>query len=234
MDRRRFVKWCAGTALTAGLVESLPGFAGPLADFAPATLVREDGSPLKASDVGTDEAMVFAYPYRGIPCFLINLADRTPRARELTSPDGDAYTNPEGVGRGRRLVAFVAICTHQLSYPTPQTSVLRYAASGSALAGNPGRIVCCAHGSVFDPADGARKVSGPAPGPLVPVRLAHDPASDGLTATGTVDEKFFQRFFDAYKGDLIERFGPGVYRQEVGQTTQAVPLSRYSSLVATC
>ncbi|HSN00643.1 MAG TPA: Rieske (2Fe-2S) protein [Rudaea sp.] len=234
MDRRRFVKFCAGTALTAGLAEVPRVFASQIADFAPAALLKEDGSPLKASEIGAAEAMVFAYPYKGVPCFLINLGDKAPRTQPLISPDGDAYTNPQGVGRRRNLVAFVAICTHQLSYPSPQSSVLRYAAAGSELAGDPGRIVCCAHGSVYDPADGARKVSGPAPGPLLPVRLAYDPASDGLTATGSVDEKFFRRFFDAYKSEMIERFGPGVYRQEVGPTTRAVLLSRYSRLVAAC
>ena len=234
MDRRCFVRICAASALTAGLAKVPPACAGQIEDFAPAVLVKEDGSPLKASEVGTGEAMVFAYPYRGVPCFLINLGDKAPRTQSLISPDGIAYTNPPGVGKHRRLVAFVAICTHQLSYPSPQSSVLRYAAAGSELGGGPGRIVCCAHGSVYDPADGALKVSGPAPGPLVPVRLDYDSASDGLTATGSVDGKFFRRFFDAYKSELIERYGPGGYRRDVGATTKAVLLSRYSRLVAGC
>lgn len=213
---------------------SLPGTAVALQDFAPARLVGEDGSPLKATEVGTAEAMVFAYPYAGVPCFLINLGAKRAHAHGLTSSDDGGYTNPPGVGRAGNLVAFVAICTHQLTYPTPSISYLRYASTASELATAPGRIVCCAHGSVFDPAEGGQKISGPAPNPLLPVRLAYDPANDGLTATGTVGEKFLQRFFQNYKAELIERFGPGGYRQQVTGTTTAIALGRYSRRVPAC
>lgn len=234
MDRRSFVKLCTSTALSAGLAQSLLTYAGEIENYTPARLVKPDGSPLKASEVGTDEAMVFAYPFNGIPCYLINLGNRTVHTQTLTSPDDGDYTNPDGIGKAHNLVAFIAICTHQLSYPTPEVSYLRYAESGSELAGGPGRIVCCAHGSVFDPADGAKKISGPAPTPLIPVRLAYDPATDSLAATGTVGAKFFQRFFKTYKGDLIERFGAGTYRQEVGNTTKTELLSKYSGIVPAC
>lgn len=230
MDRRRFGRLCTGTMLAPGLA----AWAGPIADYAPARLVGEGGLPLKAAEVGADEALVFAYPYVGIPCYLINLGARRVRVQERVSPDDGAYRNPQGVGQAANLVAFIAVCTHQMSYPTPEASYLRYAASGSTLAGAPGRIVCCAHGSIFDPADGAQKVAGPAPNPLLPVRLAHDPQSDGLSATGTIGENFFKRFFATYKADLIERFGPGGYRQPVAAETLALPLSRYARLVSDC
>lgn len=234
MDRRNFVKLCTGTILAAGLTRSFESIAGQIEDFAPAKLVKEDGTPLKASEVGTEEAMVFAYPFNGSPCFLINVGDKAVHTQSRDSQEEGEYVNPTGAGPHGNLVAFVAICTHQLSYPTPEATFLRYAATGSELAGAPGRIVCCAHGSVFDPADGARKVSGPAPNPLVPVRLAYDPATDGLTATGTLGQAFFERFFKTYKSDLIRRYGAGVYRQEVGDSTKTIPLSRYSAVVPAC
>lgn len=230
MDRRRFAACCAGAALAPGL----GAWAAEVQDHPHARLVQADGSPLKASAVPTDEALVFAYPYAGVPCYLVNLGERHGSAQALTSPDEGEYTSPAGVGEDGQLVAFIAICTHQLSYPTPQVSHLRYAAHGSALAGAAGLIVCCAHGSVFDPAAGGQPVDGPAPGPLLPVRLQHDPDSDGLTATGTVADAFLQRFFDAYKGDLIDRFGPGAYRQPVGEHTEVQPLSDYARRVTSC
>lgn len=234
MDRRKFTGWCAAGVIAAELVPARFAIAAPIEDFAPAKLVGKDGAALKAAEIGTQEAIVFAYPYRGVPCFLINLGDRKPKVEALTSPDDGAYTNPAGVGPNGNLVAFVAVCTHALSYPSPQDSVIRYAASASHQSGAPGRIVCCAHGSVYDPADGARPVGGPAPNPLLPVRLAYDAATDGLSATGAVGTKFFERFFDAYKSDLIERFGPGGYRRDVGATTTAIPLSEYSASVSDC
>lgn len=234
MDRRRFVQLCAGTAVAAACWRGQPAFAAEVADFASSKLVKPDGSPLKASEVGTSEALVFAYPYRGVPCFLINLGERSVKTQSLTSPDDGAYTNPPGVGPHANLVAFVAICTHQMSYPQPDASVIRYAANGSQQAGAPGRIVCCAHGSVYDPAAGAANVAGPSQHPLLPVRLAYAAADDSLTATGSVGDQFFERFFTTYKSDLIDRFGPGGYRQPAGDTTQAVPLSKYSETIATC
>lgn len=230
MDRRCFTQWCSGALLAQGLA----AWAGPIEDYARTALVHPDGAPLRASEVGTSEAMVFAYPLKGIPCYLINLGERKPAVRTLASPDDGEYANPEGVGPGGSLVAFVAICTHQLSYPTPQASYLRYAAAGSELAGAPGRIVCCAHGSVYDPAQGGMRVSGPSEHPLVPVRLDWDRASDGLFATGAVGRRFFERFFKTFKGELIERHGPGVYRQEVEGGAVTVPLSRYSRTVPAC
>lgn len=230
MDRRCFTQWCSGAVLAQGFAS----WAAPIEDYASIALVHPDGAPLKASEVGTDEALVFAYPLKGIPCYLINLGDRVATTRTFTSPDDGDYTNPPGVGPKGNLVAFVAICTHQLSYPTPVASYLRYAAAASDLGGGPGRIVCCAHGSVYDPAQGGVRVSGPAPNPLMPVHLAWDAASDELTATGAVGRRFFERFFKNFKGELIERHGPGAYRQEVEGTTTAIPLSEYSQLVPDC
>lgn len=230
MDRRGFTQWCSGALLAQGMAS----WAAAIEDYARIPLVHPDGSPLKASEVPTDEAMVFAYPLKGIPCYLINLGSRAATTQDLTSPDDGDYTNPPGVGPKGNLVAFVAICTHQLSYPTPVASYLRYAASGSELGGGPGRIVCCAHGSVYDPAQGAMRISGPSQNPLMPVRLAHDPASDELFATGAVGRKFFERFFQNFKGDLIDRFGPGAYRREVEGSSVAVPLSTYSRQVPAC
>ncbi len=235
MERRAFIRTCAGSALAAGLAPGLLRDAlAEIVDFTPTRLVDVEGAPLKAAAIPTDEALVFAWPWRGTPCFLINLGARQSISQALESPDDGGYTSPPGVGPNAGIVAFIAICTHQLSYPTPQASVLRYAAGDSALAGEPGRIVCCAHGSVFDPAAGGCRVSGPAPAPLLPVRLAWDERTDELCATGTVGENFLRRFLAAYKSDLIERFGPGVYREDVGETTVAMPLSRYSQLVGQC
>ena len=83
-------------------------------------------------------------------------------------------------------------------------------------------------------AQGGARVTGPTQNPLMPVRLAWDPATDQLTATGTVGQKFFERFFQNFKADLIEQYGPGVYRQEVEGSVVAVPLSAYSKAVPAC
>jgi len=225
---------CAGSAAMALANWDRTAVAADFEAFPAARLTDQSGAPLKGADIPTNEALVFSYPLAGVPCFLINLGERPGLSNAaLKNEEGD-YQWPGGVGPRGRLVAFVAICTHQMSYPQPKISYLRYAAGGSELAGGPGRIVCCAHGSVYDPAAGARVVVGPAPMPLLPVRLAYDPASDELSADGMMGMAFIKRFFKTYKADLNARFGPGGYRQEVGGTTACIPISQYSGMVPAC
>ncbi|MEW6131748.1 MAG: Rieske (2Fe-2S) protein [Pseudomonadota bacterium] len=234
MDRRGFVKICAGSAALAlsGLGREV--LAGDYETFPPARLTDGQGNPLKASAIPSGEAMVFSYPLAGVPCFLVNLGERPAGAGTALENEEGGYTWTGGVGPKANIVAFVAICTHQLSYPQPEISYLRYAAAGSEIAGGPGKIVCCAHASVFDPAAGAQVVSGPATMPLLPVRLAHDASTDELAADGIMGMAFIQRFFKTYRADLNSRYGPGGYRQAVGGTTACIPLSQYSGIVPAC
>lgn len=234
MDRRGFVKICAGSAALALAGVDRAVLAGEFEGHPPARLTDKQGNPLKASQVTTAEAMVFSYPFAGVPCFLINLGDRPSKAGVSLKNDEGGYTWKGGVGPKGNFVAFVAICTHQMSYPQPEISYLRYAASGSELAGAPGRIVCCAHASVFDPAEGARVISGQATIPLMPVRLVYDAASDGLYADGIMGTELIQRFFKTYRADLNARYGVGGYRQEVGDKIACIPLSQYSGVVPAC
>jgi len=234
MDRRGFVKACAGGAALALANWDNLVLAGSFEAFPPAKLTNKIGIPLKTTEIPTGEAMVFAYPVAGVPCFLINLGDKTSKANPKLAGEKDEYDWAGGVGPNGNIVAFVAICTHQMSYPQPEVSYMRYAAEGSELAGAPGRIVCCAHASVFDPAEGARPVTGPATFPLLPVRLAYDPVSDELSADGILGMDYIRRFFKTYKGDLNARYGPGGYRQPVEGKTIALPLSKYSEIVPAC
>lgn len=234
MDRRGFVKVCAGSAALALANWDQAALAAGFEAFPAAKLTNKIGIPLKASEIPVGEALVFSYPVMGVPCFLINLGNRPSKPdAAMKNEDGD-YAWTGGVGPNGRFVAFVAICTHQMSYPQPEVSYLRYAAEGSELAGGPGKIVCCAHASVFDPAEGAKVASGPATMPLMPIRLVYDPVSDELSADGIMGMAYIKRFFKTFKGDLNARYGPGGYRQEVGSKSACIPLSQYSGVVPAC
>jgi Rieske Fe-S protein len=232
MDRRRFVRLCAGsTALLA--TGAHVARADSYTDFPKVRLIDAEGAPLKASALAKDEAYVFHFPYRSLPCFLIKLGKSASGPRELTSESGD-YTWHGGVGMDKSLVAYVAVCTHQFAYPARQGSEIRYAAGTSAAAGKPDMIVCCAHYSVFDPATGAQRLSGEARDPLLPVRLEYDSAKDALYASGLADTQLVERFFNAYKRELIAEYGPGVYREPVGDAAAAILLSKYATSVGNC
>jgi Rieske Fe-S protein len=212
MDRRDFVRLCASSAAWVVSGQAFPASV-VLEDRPPVQLLDRNDQPLRAEDVPLGEALVFNYPYRGVPCFLINVGERAAATGQLA--------------------AFVAICTHQMSYPQPEVSYLRYTRSGSDLAGGAARIVCCAHASVFDPAEGAKVVSGPAPGPLLAVRVRAG-ESGGLVADGVAGGDLIERYFKTYKRDLIARYGPGRYREPVAEPARCVPLSEYSQLVPAC
>ncbi len=237
MDRRRFVKICAGSA--SALALGIPrAWADGFRDFPRALLTDPQGAPIKAAGLGTKEAYLFHYPYKGVPCFLINLgkpagANQPPSGEPLHNDSG-AYNWPGGVGKTSSLVAYVAICTHQLSAPGKDTSFMRYAAGASELAGTPGKIVCCAHASVFDPAKGAERVSGPVPYPLLPIRLEYSPADDSLAATGMAGQQLIDQYFKSYKRELIQEFGAGVYRESAGAHTVTQLLSQYSANIPAC
>lgn len=236
MDRREFVGICAGTVATpAAGIRS--GLAVGMHDYPAARLVDAHGKSLKAADLVTDQAYLFHYPFRAVPCFLINLGKSSAAKQTLDGEDG-SHVWPGGSGEDHNLVSYVAMCTHQLSYPNNAASVIRYAADSSELAGRPGMIVCCTHGSVFDPVDGTQRVSGPAEHPLIPVRLEVDPLHGTLSATGIDTTRLIERFFNAYKSDLIAQglgagtaalVNPGVCRRCVHARTANAPSAHAST-----
>lgn len=236
MDRRTFIRTCTGTVATAAvagtLIERLAS-AGDLVSYTKSRLVDADGKPIKASALSTAEAYFFHYPMKSAPCLLIKLGSAAGPA-DLKTQSGEAYTWQGGVGPNKDIVAYSAICSHQLAYPMKAATVVAYSAEQSELAGRKGVITCCAHNSVFDPAKGAAVTYGPATQPLAAIKLEYDAADDGLYAIGVYGGKLFDDFIKSYKADLMEEFGRGEYKQPTDATVQTVLLSKYSDAVVTC
>lgn len=235
MDRRHFIKVCgAGAAAIAAGIQTPLAYSGTARDFARAKLVDADGKPLKASGLSQAEAYVFGYPYAGTPCFLISLPTEAKAGASLKTGADEEYSFAGGVGANRNIVAYLAVCTHQLVHPEKKGSVISYSAGNSETAGRAAVITCCAHNSVFDPAAGGQKISGPAAQPLPAVRLEYDAAMDELYATGMYGADLIDEFFKKFKSKLNQEFGVGKYREEVGGTVQTVLLSKYSTDADRC
>ena len=233
MRRRTFLGGCAALpgALGAG-AWAAPDEAAPRL-YERARLVGASGEPLKAAALAAETNYVFRYPYAGTPCFLLRLGRRVDAAARLRREDGTTYAWPGGVGPERSVVAFSAICAHQLAYPTRDVSFIGYQPQRSATA-DAHVIHCCADHSVYDPAAGARVVAGPAPQPLAAILLDYDPATDGLAALGTVGPEQFDRFFAKYEFRLALEHGQGRARRPVGATTTVTELAHYCRQTIRC
>lgn len=169
-----------------------------LKSYAPALLTDEHGQPLKAATLKAATNYVFNYPFQGTPVFLLNLGKPTATV-PLKTKAGEDYAWPGGVGKGGAIVAYSAICAHKLVYPTRDVSFISFRAGKSPRSPHEGVIHCCADHSQYDPAQGAKVLSGPAEQPLCAVILQHDAKTDQLTALGTLGGELFDAFFKKYE-----------------------------------
>ncbi|HEX2543780.1 MAG TPA: (2Fe-2S)-binding protein [Ramlibacter sp.] len=217
MDRRSFLGTCtAGAAgLSAASIEAFAANAQPKA-YAKALLVNERGDPLRASQLRPQANYVFHYPFEATPVFLLDLG-RPVQPHSLRMQDRNSYSWPGGVGKNRSVVAFSAICAHQLVYPTRDVSFISFRKTRAQRGVQDGLIHCCADHSQYDPARGAEVLSGPARQPLAAVLLTHDAQNDTLTAHGTLGGELFDEFFRKYEMKLSLDVGPKAKNAVSGQ-----------------
>ncbi|TAK43569.1 MAG: (2Fe-2S)-binding protein [Betaproteobacteria bacterium] len=232
MQRRDFIRLCAATA--AGGAAPALAIAGAAPQFyARARLVDERGEPLRATRIPPQRNLIFHYPYATTPCFLLNLGRSAAKAARLRTADRRDYEWPGGVGPGRSVVAYSAICAHQLTYPTREISFISYRSGKSARNPHANVIHCCSEHSQYDPADGARVVAGPAPQPLAAILLEHDARTDGLFAVGTLGGEMFNQFFSKFEFRLALE-NSGAARRAVADRATVVPLENYCRQQVRC
>ncbi len=207
-DRRRFLGRCG--SMLGLLAAGRPVNANmPLVPFDSVQLVDERGRALSIDAIEPRTEYIFHYPYLTTPCFLIDLGEPAQPDEELETADGARYRWEGGVGPGRSIVAFSAICSHRLSHPTPRASFIGYRRdpvgymdSAFDVQRRPGVIQCCSEQSVYDPTRGARVLGGPAPQPLAAIRLEYG-ADETLRATGVYGGQMFERYFELFSSRLV-------------------------------
>lgn len=233
LRRREFLESCVGVggaAALGGLAEAWASSSPKL--YARSKLIDPKGDSIKARDLVPETSYVFPYPYVSTPCLLLKLA-RPVVPATLRREDGTDYTWNGGVGPERRIVAFSAICAHKLAYPTREVSFIGYQKEASATSA--GAVIhCCADHSIYDPAVGARVLSGPAPQPLAAIVLAYDGATDELFALATVGPEQFNRFFEKYAAKLAFEHAGDRARTDVGATVVVRELASYSKTTIRC
>jgi arsenite oxidase small subunit len=224
MQRRDFIKFCAASAAAAGAPEVQADARPHL--YHRAKLVDADGAPLRARAIPAHRNLIFNYPYAATPCFLLNLGRPAAARAQLKMVDDRPYEWRGGVGDARSIVAYSAICAHQLTYPTHEISFISYRAE-KTLGNRFARVIhCCSEHSQYDPAEGGRVLAGPAPQPLASILLEHDAATDELTAVGTLGGEMFEQFFTKYAFRLSLESG-NTPRRAVTGVARVIPLERY-------
>ncbi len=231
MQRRDFVKFCAASAAAAGASAGVAADATP-SHYGRARLVGSGGAPLKASSLPADRNFIFHYPFAATPCFLLNLGRPAKASAKLRTADQRSYEWKGGVGPNRAIVAYSAICAHQLAYPTREISFISYRTEKSARNRHANVIHCCAEHSQYDPAEGARVLAGPAPQPLAAILLDYDAGSDELTAVGTLGGEMFNQFFAKYEMKLT--LEGGARRTPVAATCAVTELENYCRQQVKC
>lgn len=230
MERRQFLEGCAAASLGAW---SESWAQSPLKSYTRTRLLDIHGRPIRLAAIEPEVNYVFQYPFEATPCLLVKLRKAVTAPASLKRENGATYAWQGGIGRERNAVAFSAICAHKLAYPTREVSFIRYQRDASSTSG--GRVIhCCADHSVYDPAEGARVVSGPAPQPLAAIVLEHDAADDGVYAIGTVGAEQFDAFFEKYRMKLALEYGEARAKRGVGETTIVREMSTYCRTTVQC
>jgi Rieske Fe-S protein len=215
MDRRHFLKIAGvGGAMVAIAPSTISGELraddGTLfIAYERVQLVDTEGNGLKASSLKKETNYVFNYPFVGTPSILLELGEETSKDISLKSEDGEEYLWRGGVGAKRSIVAYSAICSHQLAHPTPEDSFLQYLERGKttiACAQKGGVIVCSSHLSAFDTKQGCKQIAGPAEQALasIVIEVAED---DTLWASAVLGPDKFHDYFKRYKPEMKKFYG---------------------------
>ena len=97
-----------------------------------------------------------------------------------------------------------------------------------------GVIFCCSERSVYDPADGARVLGGPAKQPLAAILLQSEPESGALFALGTIGGEMYDAYFEKFGFRLALEHEVGDIQRRIGATSVVMDIEDYSRTIMQC
>ena len=218
-------------------------------------LLDSGGQPLTVGSLVEGSSSIFSYPYKTTPCFLLRLSNANVNRRLLSEPEsdsndegkvilndskGNSYEWKGGIGPQSSIVAFSAICTHKMSHPAKPVSHLNFRPEEKIFRdriGNTNKaselIYCCSEHSVYDPAAGARVLSGPASQPLAAIELTVN-QNDELQAVGTYGSNMFELFLEKFGFRQAMEQGIADPYELVGDSVRITEAQQYSKLQILC
>ncbi len=236
MERRNFLRLSATSAAVVAVAPSLItqklyAEDGSLFQaFEKVQLKDGKGDALKAGKLVEEENYFFMYPHAATPAIMVNLPKKAEQNVKLKAEDGTEYIFKGGVGAKGTIVAYSAICAHQLTHPQKSMSMFQYVpTTGKTLAyERPGIFVCSSHLAAYDPRQGGKGISGPIKQGLAQIVLEID-KDDNIWAVAVLGPNKFQEFFDAFKQEHKAEFGRKGAKKLVATEAKVVPLKDYSA-----
>ncbi|MCP4981236.1 MAG: hypothetical protein GY935_12160 [Gammaproteobacteria bacterium] len=196
---------------------------------------------VKAAALEVGETYLFHYPFILTPCFQVDLGKAVTSESNLNMKQGERYRWQGGCGPRNSVVAFSAICAHKMSHPAPSVSFIyyrhgevRFHNSENQVEQRSGVIYCCSEQTVYDPAQGARVLGGPAPQPLAAIELEYDALEDVFYATATIGGEMFDRFFRNFHDRLVIQYGRTDIDQAIADSSDLMRLGDYTSNQISC
>lgn len=241
LPRRAFFRLCSSALpLMCSTPALLARTAGTGHRYNRVRLVDASGQGIRCRDLKVGENYLFHYPFVSTPCFLIHLGDVEVEPARLRTEDGDRYEWRGGVGPGRAVVAYSAICAHRMTHPAQSVSFIRYREDPATFIRSDeqparrGRVIyCCSEKSVYDPVQGARVLGGPAPQPLAAIELEEDDRGD-VYAVGTAGGEMFEAFFEKFADRLMLEYRTDRLTERVEKQSQVLPLAEHSRTLIDC
>lgn len=228
LDRRRFNSLCTGLLTgAAALHANANGIRTPY----PRTQLKfSDDSPVTLASLAVGQSYIFGYPYQTTPCFLVRL--------DRSAPGNGHWSG--GLDTDQSVVAFSAICSHKMSHPAKPISHISYRSQAVTFYDSEGTrqtrsgiISCCSERSVYDPANSAEVLAGPAPTPLAAIAL-HNDDQDRLWATGSIGADQYDRFLDKFGFRLAMEYGVTDVRKRSGTSVIVTTAESFSAQQVLC
>lgn len=236
MERRNFLQLSATSAMAVAIAPSLitqklyAEDGSLFQTFEKVQLKDAEGNPLKSKALVVEENYIFMYPHAATPAIMVDLPEPAQKDIKLKAEDGTEYVYKGGTGAKGTLVAYSAICAHQLTHPQKAMTMFQYVpTTGKTLAyDKPGVFVCSSHLAAYDPKQGGKVVGGPANQGLASIILEID-AEDNIWAVAVLGPVKFQDFFDAFKQDLRKVHGRRGAKKLVKDEVKVQPLKNFTA-----
>ena len=238
MNRRNFTKICTSIVISASSTLAEHAQSSSKVSFQRSLLQAGKSGDLLASELIVGEPYLFFYPFVTTPCLLIKLENSIPNNNTNTS--NDKWLG--GVGPENSIVAYSAICSHKMSHPAKEISFINYRHDPISFYNRDkgetvkkaGVISCCSERSVYDPAQGAKVLSGPAPHPLAAIELDYNETNDTLNAIGSYGADMYDRFFEKFGFRASMEHKIEDPKTMASETVEVQKLSDYSRQTIKC